>query len=88
MSTPTTPTLPESSSPALQPHTNNAPEWFYCIQTATLNNCELQCENYCNNAVGKTIETCKVNGTHGCRLHGAGCDGPFYKCSCSVECPS
>merc|ERR1712226_930720 len=45
----TTPTLPESSPPsttprptgssfpALQPHINDAPEWFYCMQTATLN---------------------------------------------------
>ena len=72
-----------STSPV--PHVNNLPEWFYCLQTASLSSCELQCEMYCNNAKGRTIETCKVTGKSGCELHGTGCEGPFYKCSCSVE---
>ena len=77
-----------SSQPTSTPPPSNVPEWFYCVQTATLSNCELQCDEYCNNAGGKTIENCIVDGKYGCKLHGHGCEGPFYKCSCSVKCPS
>ena len=67
--------------------TSKAPEWFYCIQSANLEDCNTECEVYCNNAFGKEIELCTVQGNNGCILHGDGCDGPFYKCSCSVKCP-
>ena len=63
------------------------PEFFYCLQTATLSTCEKECDQMCSNAekLGKMTENCIVNGKSGCEIQGPGCEGPFYKCSCSVE---
>ena len=40
------------------------PDWFYCIQSADISACNVQCVEYCSNASGHNIEACHVQGAN------------------------